>query len=273
MNSDVTIVISNYNYARFLPACVESCLAQTFPCSIIVVDDASTDRSWETIVKYAKKFPSITGVRLQTNSRGNARGKNVGICLSQTDLVTCLDSDDLLLPESVRSRREALIQQEAFWVHAKAMFVRSIAGYQQIMKKNVESGIYGVFDRYKNEDLRSSNRSPQLYRCVEASTVLVSRCIYDKVGLYDEVLRWKIDREMWHRLITCRIKRYFLDQFVSVYRQHPQQVTKNRQVKNPRLVDRQFKQIIAARRHVNTSNTTFPQTYDFRAHIAEITGK
>src|SRR5947208_14130182 len=42
----VSILISNYNYAPFLPEGIESCLRQTYPhCEVVVCDDGSTDGS------------------------------------------------------------------------------------------------------------------------------------------------------------------------------------------------------------------------------------
>jgi glycosyltransferase involved in cell wall biosynthesis len=56
----VSIVVDNYNYARFLPRSVGSALAQTYPhVEVVVVDDASTDGSQEIIRAFGQRAPPL----------------------------------------------------------------------------------------------------------------------------------------------------------------------------------------------------------------------
>ena len=53
----VSILIPNYNYARYLPECLDSVLNQTYNnIECIISDNASTDNSWEIIENYKEKF-------------------------------------------------------------------------------------------------------------------------------------------------------------------------------------------------------------------------
>jgi glycosyltransferase involved in cell wall biosynthesis len=92
----VSIVIDNYNYARFVGAAIESALAQTWPhCEIVVVDDGSTDESRAVIGRYAGRVATV----FQDN-RGQSGAFNAGFAASRGDIVLFLDSDDLLTPEA-----------------------------------------------------------------------------------------------------------------------------------------------------------------------------
>ena len=74
--ASVDIIIPNYNYARFLPACVESVLAQDVrPLRILIIDNASTDDS----VAVAR------GARRQRHqrSRSSAARRTRAACLVQ----------------------------------------------------------------------------------------------------------------------------------------------------------------------------------------------
>src|SRR3954451_20463787 len=95
----VSIVIDNYNYARFLPEAIESALAQTYPdTEVIVVDDGSTDDSREIIASYGSRVRPV----LKTNG-GQASAFNAGFAASRGDVVLFLDSDDTLFPEAVEN--------------------------------------------------------------------------------------------------------------------------------------------------------------------------
>lgn len=90
----ISIVIPSYNYARYLPATIESALAQTVPCEIIVVDDGSTDDS----VAVARGYGSRVQVVEKPNG-GESSAVHEGFRLARGDLVITLDSDDLLYPD------------------------------------------------------------------------------------------------------------------------------------------------------------------------------
>jgi hypothetical protein len=91
----VSVVINNFNYARFLPACIESVLAQTYPhCEVIVVDDGSKDESPQVIEQYRPKVVPV----LKTNG-GQASAYRAGLQHVTGNLVLLLDADDYLKPE------------------------------------------------------------------------------------------------------------------------------------------------------------------------------
>jgi glycosyltransferase involved in cell wall biosynthesis len=93
----VSIVIPNYNYARFLGAAVESALAQDCEkTEVIVVDDGSTDDSRAVIAGFGDRIRAV----YQAN-QGHVVACNAGWPLARYDIVIFLDSDDLLMPDAV----------------------------------------------------------------------------------------------------------------------------------------------------------------------------
>ena len=94
----VSIVISNYNYARYLGAAIDSALAQTWrPLEVVVVDDGSTDESWSVIQRYGQRIRAIH----QTNG-GQGAAYNAGFAASRGQWVLFLDADDLLDPDALQ---------------------------------------------------------------------------------------------------------------------------------------------------------------------------
>jgi len=93
----VTVVVNNYNYARFLGEAIESALAQTYsPLEVIVVDDGSTDESRGVIARYADRITAV----LKENG-GQASAFNAGFAAARGDIVIFLDADDVMLPTAV----------------------------------------------------------------------------------------------------------------------------------------------------------------------------
>ena len=94
----LSVIVPNYNHARFLPNCLEAILRQSEqPFEIIVIDDASTDNSVEVIEAFTKRSPIIRFYRHDQN-RGVVSGMNRGLELARGDYVYYAAADDQVLP-------------------------------------------------------------------------------------------------------------------------------------------------------------------------------
>src|SRR5437660_1937517 len=96
----VSILISNYNYAPFLPEAIESCLRQTYPhLEIVVCDDGSTDGSQRILECYHSLDARIKPI-YQANG-GQSLALNAALRNSTGEIICLLDGDDVFLPEKV----------------------------------------------------------------------------------------------------------------------------------------------------------------------------
>ncbi|MFN7164888.1 MAG: glycosyltransferase family 2 protein [Hyphomonas sp.] len=94
----VTLIIPCYNAAGTITRTIESALAQTVPVRIIVIDDCSTDNSFDIVTRLAAQHVRLT-VHRQARNGGPGAARNAGLRLTETPWVTGLDSDDFLLPD------------------------------------------------------------------------------------------------------------------------------------------------------------------------------
>jgi glycosyltransferase involved in cell wall biosynthesis len=96
----VSILVSNYNYARFIGESIQSALDQTYSnFELIVCDDGSTDDSVRVIEEYDRKDSRI---RLITKPNGGqASGFNAAFAASRGEILCLLDSDDRFLTQKV----------------------------------------------------------------------------------------------------------------------------------------------------------------------------
>jgi glycosyltransferase involved in cell wall biosynthesis len=92
-----SIVISNYNYGRFVAEAIESALNQSYAnVEIIVVDDGSTDQSREVIERFGDRIRAIF-----TEHRGQCACINTGFAASRGDVLLFLDADDCLSADAI----------------------------------------------------------------------------------------------------------------------------------------------------------------------------
>lgn len=92
----ITVIIPNYNNAKYLEKCLTSVIKQTYKdLEIICVDDKSTDNSITILKKYTVKDKRIRLLMLPVNC-GVSNARNMALKIMTGDYVCFLDSDDYL---------------------------------------------------------------------------------------------------------------------------------------------------------------------------------
>jgi glycosyltransferase involved in cell wall biosynthesis len=101
----VSVLISCYNYGRYVGRAIESVLNQTYQSlEVVVCDDGSTDESADVIQRYVEKDPRVKAVR-QANA-GHPAAYGAAYRASRGDILCILDADDTFAPHKV----EALVR-------------------------------------------------------------------------------------------------------------------------------------------------------------------
>jgi GT2 family glycosyltransferase len=98
LRPNVTLVVPNYNHARYLPESLGSIATQTrAPDRVLIIDDASTDNSLAVISRFIDDHPSWELIRHDKN-QGVVRGQNEALAIADTGWIGFLGADDALHP-------------------------------------------------------------------------------------------------------------------------------------------------------------------------------
>ena len=96
----VSVIVPNYNYARYLPMRIESILNQTFTdFELILLDDASTDESVSVLEKYRNNKHVSHIVVNEQNTGSPFQQWMKGISLSRGKYIWIAEADDLAEPD------------------------------------------------------------------------------------------------------------------------------------------------------------------------------
>jgi glycosyltransferase involved in cell wall biosynthesis len=221
----VSAIIPVYNGAAFLAEAIESILRQAYePLEIIVVDDGSTDDS----AKVAGGFRNIRYV-FQENS-GPPAARNRGLKMAKGDVIAFLDADDLW-PETKLARQLARLVNEPS--------IEIIVGRKRIIQSS------DVIDgRPKHE----SSSEPVI--SLDVGAALFRKSVFEKVGLFDETLRYQDDWDWFMRARELRVSMAMNQEVVLFYRRHEHNLTNRREL-NDHYMMRMFKQSLDRRRQRN----------------------
>jgi glycosyltransferase involved in cell wall biosynthesis len=173
-----------YNHERYLPQAIDSVLCQTFPdLELIIIDDASTDRSPRIIEQYQAKDRRIKAYFHQKN-QGIAHTANQCLSAAEGEFVSFIGSDDLWVPSKLdkqlnvlRSNQDRIVWSEGEVIDAKGApmgvrFTEMNAGakkpktgriFSQLLTDNY---IFGQSVIFKREFCRNLSFNPRLkYLC------------------------------------------------------------------------------------------------------------
>ena len=91
----VSIVVPAYNAAKTISRCLDSLVNQTLQdIEIIVVNDASTDNTWEILLDYESRYPDKLIIVDGEVNRGSGGARNQGFDLASGEYIGLVDSDD-----------------------------------------------------------------------------------------------------------------------------------------------------------------------------------
>lgn len=203
---DVSVIVTLYNYRHYVVDAVQSFLSQDFPNSeMVIVDDASTDNPMEVLEPLLSE--RVRYIPLEKNG-GYSHAKNVGIKASVSEVLVMLDADDMLTTTSISSRY-AKMQEGYDFVHGPALDL-----------KDGNLSLSRMWPEWKRKGI---------FKYVHAQSVMLRKEIHRKIGLYDETLRCKSDREMFARVFHHNFRIGVVKTPVAVYRNHPLQMHKSRE--------------------------------------------
>lgn len=220
----VSIIVPNYNHARFLPQRVDSVFGQTFKdVEVIILDDASTDNSREVIQKYTAN--SRVQVSFNTDNSGSPFAQwNKGVRIARGKYVWIAESDDWAdsrLLEILVGRLES--DPLAVLAYCQSNLIDENGQVKFVMEVSRE-GMNPM--RWRSDHVNEGRQECRQYMVLantiaNASAVVFRRDAYQKIGGADESYQINGDWLTWARMIMLG-RVIFVAQPLNYYRLHDQ---------------------------------------------------
>jgi len=198
----ISIIIPCYNNKNVIFDAINSALTQSYSnVEVIVVDDGSTDHSYEFILANVKDFRNLQVVRQE--NQGPAAARNTGFNLSCGEYLVFLDADDILHRDYIENCQRA---------------------YENDPGLNI---VYCDAELFENKTgpwkLKPfSENTILLYNSIPVFAMLRAS-VFLQIGKYDTGLRCAEDWELWIRLLQHFEGVYKIPKVLYYYRKRNEQ--------------------------------------------------
>jgi glycosyltransferase involved in cell wall biosynthesis len=222
----VSVIVPNYNHARFLRQRVDTILAQTFQdFELILLDDCSTDDSRSILSSYSGN-PHVSSIEFnEKNSGSTFKQWNKGVRLARGEYVWLAESDDYSDPHFLERLVAVLDSKpEVVFVSCRSWRVDAdgnAAGYADATVPD-----WARYECGAEIDGREECENYFAYTTAvcNASSVLFRKSAYESAGGADETFRFCGDRKTWAAMaLTGRVA--YLSEPLNYYRVHANTVS------------------------------------------------
>jgi glycosyltransferase involved in cell wall biosynthesis len=214
--STVDVVVPCYNYARYLPACVDSVLSQPgVRTRVLVIDDASSDESSRVGQELAASDQRVEFRRHEVN-KGHIATYNEGLLdWSTAGYTVLLSADDMLTPGSLsRAVRIMDADEKIGMVYGRPIH------FEQATALPLISAGDSAYERFPGAEwLEGRCRTGQ--NVISSPEVVVRGRVQRAVGGYRPELPHSGDLEMWLRIAAVSCIAYVRRVPQAFYRVHP----------------------------------------------------
>ncbi|MBK8787508.1 MAG: glycosyltransferase family 2 protein [Chitinophagaceae bacterium] len=206
---DLSIVIPLFNEDESLPeltAWIEKVMLQNnFSYEIILIDDGSTDNSWQVIEQLRMANPHIKGIKFQRNY-GKSAALNEGFKAAQGEVIITMDADMQDSPDEIPELRRMIVE-DGFDIVSGWKKKR----YDNRLTKNIPSKLFNAAARRSSKiKLHDFNCGLKSYR----KKVVKSVEIYGEMHRYIPILaKWAGFRKIGEKVVEHRARKYGVTKF------------------------------------------------------------
>lgn len=209
MNKQISVVIPLFNEEESLPelcAWIKKVMDEhQFTYEVILVDDGSSDNSWNVVKKINEEYPEFTGIKFRRNY-GKSAALNKGFEKVQGDVVITMDADLQDSPDEIPELYR-MIKDEGWDLVSGWKKKR----YDSKLTKNIPSKIYNsVTRRMSGVKLHDMNCGLKAYR----REVVKAIEVYGEMHRYIPVIaKWAGFRKIGEKVVVHRKRLYGVTKF------------------------------------------------------------
>ena len=185
----VSVIMPVYNARPYLSEAIESVLNQSFKdFEFVIIDDCSSDGSWDVIQEFASKDDRVKPFRNKENL-GVVKSRNKGFRkAAETEYFAIFDSDDVCLPDRLQKQVRFLDENQEYGLVGGDIIVIDETGSEVGRRKYPKT-----HKEIRNNIIKFSPFAQP--------TAMIRKSVLEKVGHYNEDFERCQDYELWFRIL------------------------------------------------------------------------
>jgi glycosyltransferase involved in cell wall biosynthesis len=222
----ISIVTPTFNQGKYIEETILSVLHQDYPnVEHLILDGASTDQTAEVVGKYRDRIHTF----ISEKDKGQSDAINKGMRLATGDILTWLNSDDMLAPGALYAMALAFYYSRADIISGVVV----LRSDNQTVARHITGCCDGSLALRDLLDLENCWQRGQFWYQPET---FFSRSIWEKAGSYvREDLFWSMDYDLWLRFAEQGANLHAIGRDVAWFRLHDEQKTHGQTVFLPEL--------------------------------------
>lgn len=184
----ISIITPSYNQGHFIKETIDSVLNQNYPnLEYIVMDGGSTDDTAKILKTYGNKISWVS-----KKDKGQTDAINTGIRKSTGDIVAYINSDDVMLPNTLHTVAEYFMDHsEVMWLTGDYFIIDENGNKIQSFVANYKK----ILRQYPTKVVLS------IANFIIQPSTFWRRSLMDRIGFFDDTLHYCMDFDYWMRAI------------------------------------------------------------------------
>lgn len=208
----ISVIIPVYNGEDFIGSAIQSVINQKYhPLEIIVIDDGSTDSTFETV----KGFSGNIRIYQQAHS-GVTPARNYGLEKASGELISFIDADDVWTRNKIALQTGYFKKNQTFEVVIGFLLHKSFSNPDELSEINLKDE-RGAF-------------------ALQLGCALIKKEVFEIVGNFDECMKMSEDIDWFLRAREKGINVFVHPEIVQFYRIHKRSMTNDQRLTNRYLL-------------------------------------
>jgi glycosyltransferase involved in cell wall biosynthesis len=224
----VSVIIPVFNCEQFIAEAIDSVLQQGYdPLEIVVIDDGSTDKTADVV----KGLSGNIFYHYQNNA-GIAEARNKGLELAGGEWIGFIDADDVWLDNKLNLQAGILSQNPDIEMVIGFLVPLPFENRNDVTEKQIKTG--------------------KIALALQLGSTLIRKSVFNKIGGFDPELTMAEDSDWFFRVMEADVRVHVLQEIVQLYRQHDNNITKDKPGANSYML-KAFKKSLDRRRKAGVS--------------------
>lgn len=207
----IAVITPCYNGEKYINDCLLSVSKSVnfgeFEYEHVVIDDGSTDKSWEIIEKFGS--PNLHKFRFQKN-KGQSAARNFAVEKTRADYLFFLDIDDVIFQNSLRTLIRIAVADNLDWLYFD--FLRGDKKLSYLIGQDY----YGWNFKNSKEILKAMFQGEHFFQ----GNIFLKRTLFNKVGGYKKEITMAEDFDLCTRLLLEGFPPKYLPGYFYMHRFH-----------------------------------------------------